>query len=447
VGNDPIFRHEEAAMNHIKFDYSQALLNANEFDHLKGHVQLAHQMLHEKTGAGNDYVGWVDYTKRLTQAEIEDIQQTADKIREAADAFIIIGIGGSYLGAKTVLDALMHPFHNELTKSERQAPKIYFAGNQISSTYMAYLLERIEGESVYINVISKSGTTTEPAIAFRLLKAALESKYGKEGAQKRIVATTDRERGALRTLADREGYKTFVIPDDVGGRYSVITPVGLLPIAVGGIDLKAFLNGVNDGVDAFANPLVAENPAYQYAVLRNVLYRKGKAIEVLVNYEPSMAFLAEWWMQLFGESEGKDNMGVFPTKMNNSTDLHSMGQMIQDGPRIMFETVITLDTVERDIVLEADADNLDGLNYLAGKKMSEVNQSAFQGTVEAHVDGNVPNLHVSMPKLDAYHLGHLMYFFMKACGISGYLMGVNPFDQPGVEAYKKNMFRLLGKPM
>ncbi|MDN5299236.1 MAG: glucose-6-phosphate isomerase [Clostridiales bacterium] len=434
-------------MNHIKFDYSQALLNANEFDHLKGHVQLAHQMLHEKTGAGNDYVGWVDYTKRLTQAEIEDIQQTADKIREAADAFIIIGIGGSYLGAKTVLDALMHPFHNELTKSERQAPKIYFAGNQISSTYMAYLLERIEGESVYINVISKSGTTTEPAIAFRLLKAALESKYGKEGAQKRIVATTDRERGALRTLADREGYKTFVIPDDVGGRYSVITPVGLLPIAVGGIDLKAFLNGVNDGVDAFANPLVAENPAYQYAVLRNVLYRKGKAIEVLVNYEPSMAFLAEWWMQLFGESEGKDNMGVFPTKMNNSTDLHSMGQMIQDGPRIMFETVITLDTVERDIVLEADADNLDGLNYLAGKKMSEVNQSAFQGTVEAHVDGNVPNLHVSMPKLDAYHLGHLMYFFMKACGISGYLMGVNPFDQPGVEAYKKNMFRLLGKPM
>jgi glucose-6-phosphate isomerase len=312
---------------------------------------------------------------------------------------------------------------------------------------MAYLLERIEGESVYINVISKSGTTTEPAIAFRLLKAALESKYGKEGAQKRIVATTDRERGALRTLADREGYKTFVIPDDVGGRYSVITPVGLLPIAVGGIDLKAFLNGVNDGVDAFANPLVAENPAYQYAVLRNVLYRKGKAIEVLVNYEPSMAFLAEWWMQLFGESEGKDNMGVFPTKMNNSTDLHSMGQMIQDGPRIMFETVITLDTVERDIVLEADADNLDGLNYLAGKKMSEVNQSAFQGTVEAHVDGNVPNLHVSMPKLDAYHLGHLMYFFMKACGISGYLMGVNPFDQPGVEAYKKNMFRLLGKPM
>ncbi|MDK2867648.1 MAG: glucose-6-phosphate isomerase [Clostridiales bacterium] len=434
-------------MNHIKFDYSQALLNANEFDHLKGHVQLAHQMLHEKTGAGNDYVGWVDYTKRLTQAEIEDIQQTADKIREAADAFIIIGIGGSYLGAKTVLDALMHPFHNELTKSERKAPKIYFAGNQISSTYMAYLLERIEGESVYINVISKSGTTTEPAIAFRLLKAALESKYGKEGAQKRIVATTDRERGALRTLADREGYKTFVIPDDVGGRYSVITPVGLLPIAVGGIDLKAFLNGVNDGVDAFANPLVAENPAYQYAVLRNVLYRKGKAIEVLVNYEPSMAFLAEWWMQLFGESEGKDNMGVFPTKMNNSTDLHSMGQMIQDGPRIMFETVITLDTVERDIVLEADADNLDGLNYLAGKKMSEVNQSAFQGTVEAHVDGNVPNLHVSMPKLDAYHLGHLMYFFMKACGISGYLMGVNPFDQPGVEAYKKNMFRLLGKPM
>lgn len=434
-------------MNRIKFDYGQALLNASEYEHLKGHVQLAHQMLHEKTGAGSDYVGWVDYTKRLSDAEIDDLQQTADRIREVADAFIIIGIGGSYLGAKTVLDALMHPFHNELPKSERKAPKIYFAGNQISSTYMAYLLERIESDNVYVNVISKSGTTTEPAIAFRILKAALEAKYGKEGACKRIVATTDRARGALRTLAEKEGYKTFVIPDDVGGRYSVITPVGLLPIAVGGIDLKGFLKGVNDGVDAFSNPMVDENPAYQYAVLRNVLYRKGKGIEVLVNYEPSMAFLAEWWMQLFGESEGKDNMGIFPTKMNNSTDLHSMGQMIQDGPRIMFETVVTLDAVERDIVLEADADNLDGLNYLAGKKMSEVNQSAFQGTVEAHVDGNVPNLHVSIPKLDAYHLGQLMYFFMKACGISGYLMGVNPFDQPGVEAYKKNMFRLLGKPM
>jgi glucose-6-phosphate isomerase len=444
---DKMKAKREAAMNRIKFDYGQALLNASEYEHLKGHVQLAHQMLHEKTGAGSDYVGWVDYTKRLSDAEIDDLQQTADRIREVADAFIIIGIGGSYLGAKTVLDALMHPFHNELPKSERKAPKIYFAGNQISSTYMAYLLERIESDNVYVNVISKSGTTTEPAIAFRILKAALEAKYGKEGACKRIVATTDRARGALRTLAEKEGYKTFVIPDDVGGRYSVITPVGLLPIAVGGIDLKGFLKGVNDGVDAFSNPMVDENPAYQYAVLRNVLYRKGKAIEVLVNYEPSMAFLAEWWMQLFGESEGKDNMGIFPTKMNNSTDLHSMGQMIQDGPRIMFETVVTLDAVERDIVLEADADNLDGLNYLAGKKMSEVNQSAFQGTVEAHVDGNVPNLHVSIPKLDAYHLGQLMYFFMKACGISGYLMGVNPFDQPGVEAYKKNMFRLLGKPM
>jgi len=432
-------------MSRLTFDFSQALLNSNEYQQLKGHVTYAHALLHEKKGAGSEYVGWVDYTKKIANEDIEKINAIAKDIREKADVFIVIGIGGSYLGSKAVLDALLHPFHNELSKEKRKAPKIYFAGNQISGTYLSFLLEMIENESVFLNVISKSGTTTEPAVAFRILKAAVEKKYGKQEARRRIVATTDASKGALRQLASQEGYETFIIPDDVGGRYSVITPVGLLPIAVSGISINDFIAGINGGVDAYALENIDDNPAYQYAVVRNILYRKGKAIEVLVNYEPALAFLSEWWMQLFGESEGKDHKGLFPTKMNNSTDLHSMGQMIQDGPRIMFETVITLKEVAHDLVLEQDPDNLDGLNYLAGKTMREVNDSAFRGTVEAHVDGGVPNLHILLPKLDAYHLGQLMYFFMKACGISGYLMGVNPFDQPGVEAYKKNMFRLLGK--
>ncbi|GAB6106952.1 glucose-6-phosphate isomerase [Fusibacter bizertensis] len=432
-------------MGKIKFDFEHSLTKSHEYEYLKPMILAAHETLHSGSGAGNDYIGWLDYPTSYDKAEFERIKDAAKRINAMADVLIVIGIGGSYLGAKTVIDALSHSFYNELPKEKRKTARIYFAGNQISGTYLTDLLELIENESVCINVISKSGTTTEPAIAFRVLKKALETKYGKEDAVKRIFATTDAKNGALRALAAANGYETFVIPANVGGRYSVITPVGLLPIATAGIDIDAFMKGALDGQHEFSVENIDENPCYQYAILRNVLYNKGKAIEVLVNYEPSMAFLAEWWMQLYGESEGKDGKGLFPTKMNNTTDLHSMGQMIQDGPRHVFETVVRVENFEKDIVLELEENDLDGLNYLAGKTMSYVNENAFKGTLEAHVDGNVPNLIVTIEKKDAYNLGKLMYFFMKACGISGYVLGVNPFDQPGVEAYKKNMFRLLGK--
>lgn len=432
-------------MGKISFDYSNALSKAHEYEFLKTQVQKAHEMLHSKIGQGNDYIGWVDYPTTYDKEEFGRIKAAAGRIKETADVLIVIGIGGSYLGAKAVIDALTHSFYNELPKEKRNGPKIYFAGNQISGTYMTDLLEIIEGQDVCLNVISKSGTTTEPAIAFRILKDAVEAKYGKEGARSRIFATTDKEKGALRQLSDTEGYETFVIPASVGGRYSWFTPVGLLPIAAAGIDIDALMAGAAEGAEEFSTTDVDQNVAYQYALMRNVLLRKGKAIEVLVNYEPSMAFLAEWWMQLYGESEGKDGKGLFPTRMNNTTDLHSMGQMIQDGPRNMFETVIQVESFDKDIVLGSEEADLDGLNYLAGKTMSYVNKNAFKGTLEAHVDGNVPNLVVTIPEKDAFHIGKLLYFFMKACGISGYLLGVNPFDQPGVEAYKKNMFRLLGK--
>ncbi len=432
-------------MHKIKFDFDQSMIKKHEYDYLKPMITAAHNSLHGGEGAGNDFIGWLTYPSDFDKAEFDRIKIAAKKINEVADVLIVIGIGGSYLGAKTVIDALTHSFYNELPKEKRKTAKIYFAGHQISGSYLTDLLEMIETESVCINVISKSGTTTEPAIAFRVLKNALEKKYGVEGAVNRIFATTDEKSGALRALATKNGYETFVIPANVGGRYSVITPVGLLPIATAGIDIDAFMEGALDGQTEFAVENIDNNPCYQYALLRNVLYNKGKAIEVLVNYEPSMAFLAEWWMQLFGESEGKDGKGIFPTKMNNTTDLHSMGQMIQDGPRHVFETVVRVDAVDKDIVLGLEADDLDGLNYLAGKTMSYVNENAFKGTLEAHVDGNVPNLVITIEKQDAYNLGKLMYFFMKACGVSGYVLGVNPFDQPGVEAYKKNMFRLLGK--
>lgn len=432
-------------MSTIKFDFENALIQKHEYEYLKPIITAAHQSLHSGKGAGNDYIGWVNYATNYDKAEFERIKLASKKINEMADVLIVIGIGGSYLGAKTVIDALTHSFYNELPKEKRKTAKIYFAGHQISGTYLTDLLEMIENESVCLNVISKSGTTTEPAIAFRVLKNALEKKYGKEEAVKRIFATTDEKNGALRALSTANGYETFVIPSNIGGRYSVITPVGLLPIATAGIDVDAFMKGVADGQVEFAVENIDDNPCYQYALLRNVQYNKGKSIEVLVNYEPSMAFLAEWWMQLYGESEGKDGKGLFPTKMNNTTDLHSMGQMIQDGPRHVFETVVRVNKPEKDIVLELEDNDLDGLNYLAGKTMSYVNENAFKGTLEAHVDGNVPNLVVTIEKQDAYNLGKLMYFFMKACGVSGYALGVNPFDQPGVEAYKKNMFRLLGK--
>lgn len=432
-------------MSEIKFSYQNSLTKAHEYKYYKPQILAAHEVLHSEKGQGSDYVGWLHYPSNFDKDEFQRLKEAAKRINSMADVLIVIGIGGSYLGAKTVIDALTHTFYNELPKEKRGGAKVYFAGNHISGTYLSDLLEIIDSQEVCLNVISKSGTTTEPAIAFRVLKKAVEAKYGKEGAKNRIFATTDAEKGALRTLANDEGYETFVIPSNVGGRFSVITPVGLLPIAVAGVDVDALMAGAKDGEAEFSNTTIDENPCYQYALMRHVLYNKGKSIEVLVNYEPSMAFLAEWWMQLYGESEGKDGKGLFPTKMNNTTDLHSMGQMIQDGPRHMFETVVRVESVEKDIVLELEDKDLDGLNYLAGKTMSYVNENAFKGTLEAHVDGNVPNLVIELPSKDAYHFGKLLYFFMKACGISGYALGVNPFDQPGVEAYKKNMFRLLGK--
>jgi glucose-6-phosphate isomerase len=435
-------------MSKLTFDYSNALsfVGQHELDQMESSVHAAHKLLHEGTGAGSDFLGWVDLPSNFDQEEYARIKAAAERIRSNSDALVVIGIGGSYLGARAALEMLTHTFYNQLSKEKRQGPEIYFVGHHISSTYTAHLLELLEGKDVSVNVISKSGTTTEPAIAFRIFREYLEKKYGKEEARKRIYATTDRVKGALKQLADEEGYETFVIPDDVGGRYSVLTAVGLLPIAVGGINLDDMMAGARDASEAYRNPSLAENPSYQYAAVRNALYRKGKTIELLVNYEPSLQYFSEWWKQLFGESEGKDLKGIYPASVNFTTDLHSMGQYIQEGRRDLFETVVTVDRPAKELTIQEEAGNLDGLNYLAGQTMDFVNKKAFQGTLLAHTDGGVPNLIVQVPEISPYAFGQLVYFFEKACGISGYLMGVNPFDQPGVEAYKKNMFALLGKP-
>lgn len=432
----------------LQFDYSKALsfLSQHEVDYLSAQVELAHEQLHNKTGAGADYLGWVDLPEKYDREEFARIQAAAKQIGSDSEALVVIGIGGSYLGARAALEMLSHSFYNILPKDKRKTPEIYFVGNNISSTYVTHLLQLLEGKDFSVNVISKSGTTTEPAIAFRIFRELLEKKYGKEAARKRIYATTDQARGALKTLANEEGYESFVIPDDVGGRYSVLTAVGLLPIATAGIDVEAIMKGAADAQREYANPKLSENQAYQYAAVRNALYRKGKTIEILVNYEPSLHFVSEWWKQLFGESEGKDYKGIYPASVDFSTDLHSMGQFVQDGNRILFETVIQVDQVADHITIGTDADDLDGLNFLSGKTMDFVNKKAFQGTMLAHTDGHVPNLIVTLPDMTPYSFGYMVYFFEKACGISGYLMGVNPFDQPGVEAYKKNMFALLGKP-
>ncbi|MEW9699909.1 glucose-6-phosphate isomerase [Paenibacillus sp. SI8] len=432
----------------LQFDYSKALsfFSQHEIDYLSGQVKLAHEQLHNKTGAGSDYLGWVDLPENYNREEFARIQAAAKQIQSDSDVLIVIGIGGSYLGARAALEMLSHSFYNILPKDKRKTPEIYFVGNNISSTYVTHLLQLLEGKDFSVNVISKSGTTTEPAIAFRIFRELLEKKYGKEAARKRIYATTDQAKGALKTLATAEGYESFVIPDDVGGRYSVLTAVGLLPIATAGIDVEAIMKGAADAQQEFSNPNLSENQSYQYAAVRNSLYRKGKTIEILVNYEPSLHFVSEWWKQLFGESEGKDYKGIYPASVDFSTDLHSMGQFVQDGNRILFETVIQVDQVADHITIGTDADDLDGLNFLSGKTMDFVNKKAFEGTMLAHTDGNVPNLIVTLPDMTPYTFGYMVYFFEKACGISGYLMGVNPFDQPGVEAYKKNMFALLGKP-
>ncbi|GIO42189.1 glucose-6-phosphate isomerase [Paenibacillus apis] len=432
----------------VTFDYSTALqfVGQHEVDNLEAQVRAAHEQLHKGTGAGSDFLGWIDLPTAYDKEEFARIQKAASKIQSDSEVLIVIGIGGSYLGARAAIESLSHSFYNTLPKDKRKTPEIYFAGNNISSTYVNHLLDLIEGKDFSVNVISKSGTTTEPAIAFRIFRAALEKKYGKEEARKRIYATTDREKGALKKLANEEGYETFVIPDDVGGRYSVLTAVGLLPIATAGISIEEMMQGAADAAKEYSNPNLAENASYQYAAVRNALYRKGKVTEILVNYEPSLHYVSEWWKQLYGESEGKDYKGIFPAAVDFSTDLHSMGQFIQEGNRNIFETVIQVTEVPSHITIEEDPADLDGLNFLAGKTLDFVNKKAFQGTLLAHTDGQVPNLVVNIPDLTPYSFGYLVYFFEKACGISGYLMGVNPFDQPGVEAYKKNMFALLGKP-
>jgi len=432
----------------LRFDYSNALafVGQHEIDYLAPQVKVAHEQLHNRTGAGSDYLGWIDLPTAYDKEEFARIKKAAERIRSDSEVLVVIGIGGSYLGARAAIEMLSHSFFNILPKEKRGAPQIFFAGNNISSVYTKHLIDLIGDRDFSVNVISKSGTTTEPAIAFRIFKNLLEQKYGKEGARKRIYATTDKARGALKTVADAEGYETFVIPDDVGGRYSVLTAVGLLPIAVAGIDIDAMMRGAADASREYAEPDLSRNASYQYAAVRNALYRKGKTMEILVNYEPSLHYLSEWWKQLFGESEGKDHKGIYPASVDFSTDLHSLGQFIQEGTRNLFETVLQVESCAEEIVIGEESDNLDGLNFLAGKTMDFVNKKAFEGTLLAHTDGGVPNLVVTFPEISPYWFGYLVYFFEKACGVSGYLLGVNPFDQPGVEAYKKNMFALLGKP-
>ena len=435
-------------MSNIRFDYSKALpfVGQHEIDNMAKYVKEAHNMLHNKTGAGNDFLGWVNLPTDYDKEEFARIKKAAEKIRSDSDVLVVIGIGGSYLGARAAVEMLQHSFYNALDKDKRKGPAIFFAGNNISSTYMADLLETVEGKDISVNVISKSGTTTEPAIAFRIFKDLLEKKYGKEGAKERIYATTDKARGALKSLADEEGYETFVIADDIGGRYSVLTAVGLLPIAVSGADIDKLMEGAASGRKAALEADFEKNGAMQYAAVRNILLRKGKTVEVLANYEPSLHYVSEWWKQLYGESEGKDQKGIFPASVDLTTDLHSMGQFIQDGNRILFETVLNVEKSRAEIVINEEPVDLDGLNYLAGKNVDFINKSAMNGTILAHTDGNVPNLMVKIPAQDAYSLGQLFYFFEFACGVSGYILGVNPFNQPGVEAYKKNMFALLNKP-
>ena len=435
-------------MNNISFDYSKAkdFIDTNEFETLCKMAKASHDLIESKSGEGSDFLGWVELPKNYDTEEFERIKKAAEKIKSNSDVLVVIGIGGSYLGARAVIEALRHSFYNSVNKDIRKTPEIYFAGNSISPTYLSDLIDVIGERDFSLNIISKSGTTTEPAVAFRVLKELCEKKYGKEGAKNRIFATTDKARGALKALCDKEGYETFVIPDDVGGRFSVLTAVGLLPIAVSGADIDMLIKGASDGYDEYKTDDISKNACYTYAVVRNALHRGGRNIEMIVNYEPSLHYFSEWFKQLFGESEGKDGKGIFPAAADFSTDLHSMGQYIQDGQRLMFETVLSIEKPRRDIEIKNDKANVDGLNFLTGKSMDFVNKKACEGTILAHTDGNVPNLVINIERLDEYNLGKLIYFFEKACAISGYILGVNPFNQPGVEAYKKNMFALLGKP-
>ena len=434
--------------NEIVFDYSKAsgFIREEEIKNMKGAVLGAKDVLLGKTGAGNDFLGWIDLPVDYDKEEFARIKQAAEKIKQDSDVLLVIGIGGSYLGARAAIEFLSHSFYNVLPKGARKTPEIYFVGNSISSKYIKDLQDVLEGKDFSINIISKSGTTTEPAIAFRVFKEMLISKYGREEANKRIYATTDKAKGALKNLANEEGYESFVVPDDVGGRFSVLTAVGLLPIAVSGADIDRLMEGAAAARKQALEAEYEKNPALMYAAVRNILLRKGKQIEIVANYEPSLHYVSEWWKQLYGESEGKDQKGIFPAAVDLTTDLHSMGQFIQDGARILFETVLNVEESAAEIVLQKEEKDTDGMNYLAGQTVDFVNKSAMNGTVLAHTDGNVPNLMVHIPRQDEYSLGQLFYFFEFACGISGYLLGVNPFNQPGVESYKKKMFALLGKP-
>ena len=421
--------------------YADKFINSHELDAVRAQISAAHNTLVSKSGLGNDFLGWVDLPADYDKEEFERIKAAAKKIQEKADILIVIGIGGSYLGARAAIELLRGPYYNNLKKD---TPDIYFVGNNISPTYLNEILSICQGKDLCVNVISKSGTTTEPALAFRIFKKLMEDKYGKEEAKTRIFATTDKAKGTLKELSDAEGYETFVIADDIGGRYSVLTAVGLLPIAVAGCDIDKIMQGAQAAREAYSKDDM--NDCYKYAALRNILYRKGKSVEMLVSYDPAFSMMAEWFKQLFGESEGKDNKGIYPSSATFSTDLHSLGQSIQDGSRIMFETVVDIKNPKQDLFLEDDKDNLDGLNFLTGQNMSVVNRKAMEGTILAHTEGGVPNLVIEVERLDEHNFGELVYFFERACAISGYMLGVNPFNQPGVESYKKNMFALLGKP-
>ena len=433
-------------MNKLSLDLSNvsSFVSEEKLMGMEAEVNAAVKTLEEGTGAGNDFLGWVSLPTDYDKEEFDRIKKAAEKIKADSDVLVVVGIGGSYLGARAAIELLSHTFYNKLSKEDRKAPEVYFAGNSISGTYLAHLIQVIGDRDFSVNVISKSGTTTEPAIAFRIFKEMLEKKYGVDEARKRIYATTDAAKGALKKLSTEEGYETFTIPDNVGGRFSVLTPVGLLPIAAAGISIDDLMAGAREAQNDYKAEF-KNNDCYKYAAVRNLLLRDGKSIELLINYEPKVHFVAEWWKQLFGESEGKDGKGLFPASVDLSTDLHSMGQYIQDGQRILFETLIDVVSPDADVVIPFDETDLDGLNYIAGKGMNFVNQKAMEGTQLAHVDGGVPNIRIAVPKMDAFNLGYLFYFFEKACGVSGYLLDVNPFNQPGVEAYKKNMFALLGK--
>ena len=435
-------------MDTLYFCYknAQKFIGDHEVESIKPAVLDAAKRLKEKTGDGKDFLGWIDLPVNYDKEEFARIKKAAEKIRNDSDILFVIGIGGSYLGARAAIDFVKHSFYNDLPKEKRKAPQIYYVGNSMSGAYIEELIDLIGDKDFSVNVISKSGTTTEAAVAFRVFRELTEKKYGKEGAAKRIYSTTDKARGALKTLSDEEGYECFVIPDDVGGRFSVLTAVGLLPIAASGADVDKLMEGAAHLREICLNNDFSENPALRYAAIRNILYRKGKSVEILANYEPSLHFISEWWKQLYGESEGKDQKGIFPASVDLTTDLHSMGQFIQDGSRLMYETVLVVEKPRRDFTLKSAENDIDGLNYLSGKTMDYVNKCAMKGTIAAHVDGNVPTLLIEIPEQTEYHLGELFYFFEFAVGVSGYMLGINPFDQPGVEFYKANMFRLLGKP-